>query len=118
MKTLILAISLMLAAPPDDMLTGRWETQPSEKASIFGIVFKNNNDMEAYKNKKPFASGRFFFNDADSILSFVDNACNRTSAIYKVNFFSNADSLRFTAILDSCTERRNGIQRLVMGRKK
>lgn len=118
MKLLALAISLLLAAPPDDMLTGRWETKPSETGSIFGIVFKMNHDMEAYKNKKPFASGKYIFNSVDRVLSFIDNGCSGSSAIYKVNFFSNGDSLRFTVIMDTCTERRKGIQLLVMGRKK
>lgn len=118
MKTLVLAISLLLAAPPDDMLTGRWESPPSEKGNRTGLLFKDGYILEGYINKKPFASGRYFFNASDSVLAIVDNGCNGLTAVYKVEFFSNSDSMRVAVIMDSCTERRKGIQRLVFGRKK
>lgn len=102
----------------NDPLTGRWETKPSEKGNVTGVVFKNDSILEGYVNKKPFTSGIYRFSTKDSVLSFVDNGCNGVQGIYKVNFFSIGDSIRFKAISDSCTERREGMQRLIMGRVK
>jgi hypothetical protein len=108
--------SFLLVA--NDPLTGRWETKPSEKGNVTGVVFKNDSILEGYVNKKPFTSGIYRFSAKDSVLSFTDNGCNGAEGIYKVLFYSNSDSLRFKAISDSCDERRNGMQRLIMGRVK
>jgi hypothetical protein len=115
MKILFIALILLLAVT-DDLLTGKWETKPSEKGNITGVVFKNDSILEGYINRKPFVSGIYHFNAADSVLSFTDNGCNGVKCIYKVIFFSGRDSLRFRAIYDSCDERREGMQRLIMGR--
>lgn len=101
-----------------DPLTGRWETKPSAKGNVTGVVFKNDSILEGYVNKKPFTSGIYRFSSKDSILSFTDNGCNGAEGVYKVIFFSTGDSMRFKAIYDSCTERRDGMQRLIMGRVK
>jgi hypothetical protein len=108
--------SFLLVA--NDPLTGRWETKPSEKGNVTGAVFKNDSIFEGYVNKKPFASGTYRFSAKDSVLSFVDNGCNSVRGVYKVLFFNNSDSLRFKVISDSCDERREGMQRLIMGRVK
>lgn len=120
MKTVmtITVIILSFVSSSNDPLTGRWETKPSSKGNVTGAVFKNDSIFEAYVNKKPFASGKYRYNSKDSILSFTDNGCNGTEGIYKIIFFSMSDSLRFKAIADSCTERRDGMQRLIMGRVK
>lgn len=118
MKMLFSAFALMLAFTANDTLTGRWESRPSEKGNVTGVVFKPDNTMEGYVNRKPFVSGSYSFNAADSILSFVDNGCNGVRGIYKVMFYSHSDSLRFKVILDSCDERKEGMQRLIMGRIK
>ena len=117
MKTVIISL-MALALSSATELTGRWETMPSEKGNITGVVFKTDNTFEGYVNKKPFVSGAYSFNATDSILTFTDNGCNGITATYKIGFFSNSDSLRFTVINDSCTQRREGMQRLVMGRVK
>ena len=118
MKILFLAIAFGFAFTPKDKLTGRWETMPSEKGNITGVVFKADNTLEGYVNKKPFVSGTYQFNPADSIISFVDNGCDGKRGIYKVMFFSNSDSLSFKLVSDSCSERSAGMQRLIMGRVK
>src|SRR5215467_6612063 len=107
MKTVIIGL-MSLAFASAINLTGRWETRPSEKGNITGVVFKDDSTFEGYVNKKPFVSGRYVFNTNDSTLTFNDNGCNNITATYKVVFFSNADSLRFVAINDSCNERRAG----------
>lgn len=118
MKAILTAIIFVVTSVliPNDKLTGRWESKPSEKGNVTGVVFKEGRKMEGYVNRKPFVSGDYFFSTADSILSFIDNGCGQSMAVYKVNFFSNSDSLRFTSIYDTCTERKNGMHRLRMGR--
>jgi hypothetical protein len=120
MKAIIIcaAIIFSFAISPGDRLTGRWETKPSEKRNVTGVVFKNDSILEGYINKKPFTSGIYRFIAKDSVLSFVDNGCNGVRGVYKILFFSNADSFRFKFISDSCDERREGMERLIMGRVK
>lgn len=119
MKNILISsviIMLFAFASVTDELTGRWETKPSVKGNITGVVFKPDNSFEGYINKKPFVSGTYTFQD--SIFSFVDNGCQGMKGIYKINFFNNSDSLRFEVINDSCTERRDGMLRTVLGRVK
>ena len=120
MKTILISITAFLsfAFTASIDITGRWETMPSEKGNITGVVFKNDNTFEGYVNKKPFVSGSYSYNAQDSTLTFKDNGCNGIPATYKIDFFSNSDSLRFVAISDSCMQRKEGMQRLVMGRVK
>jgi hypothetical protein len=120
MKTMMIitAIIFSIATFSNDPLTGRWETKPSAKGNITGVVFKNDSILEGYVNKKPFTSGIYRFSTKDSILSFTDNGCNGAEGTYKIIFFSMGDSMRFKAIYDSCTERRDGMQRLIMGKVK
>jgi hypothetical protein len=118
MKFLFLVFALAFASPEKNILTGRWETKVSEKGNVTGVVFKEDNKMEAYINKKPFVSGTYTFNSADSIISFVDNGCDGARATYKAILFSNSDSLRFKVVVDSCEQRKNGMERLVLGRVK
>ena len=114
--TIILAVAMMLAFTATDKLTGKWQTKPSEKGNITGVVFKADNTFEGFVNRKPFVTGTYTFQD--SIFSFVDNGCAGKRGIYKVIFFSNEDSLRFVPVSDSCDERRNGMSRLILGRIK
>lgn len=118
MKIMFLVFALAFASPEKNMLTGRWETKVSDKGNVTGVVFKEDYKMEAYINKKPFVSGTYTFSPADSIISFVDNGCDGAKATYKTIFFSNSDSLRFKVMADSCEQRRNGMERLVLGRVK
>ena len=120
MKTLLISAALIfsIAKSSNDPISGRWETKPSAKGNITGVVFKNDSILEGYINKKPFTSGVYHFSTKDSIISFVDNGCNGARGIYKVTLFSMGDSLSFKAIYDSCTERKEGMQRLIMGRVK
>jgi hypothetical protein len=52
------------------------------------------------------------------VLTFTDNGCEGKQGVYQIVFFSKEDSLRFVPVLDSCEQRRNGMSRLIMGRKK
>ncbi|WP_298737454.1 hypothetical protein [uncultured Chitinophaga sp.] len=99
-----------------DRLHGRWETKPSEKGNVTGVVFKADSTFEGYINKKPFVSGTYTLQD--DIFTFTDNGCEGKRGVYKIFFFSNADSMRFVPITDSCIDRKEGMSRLVMGRVK
>lgn len=118
MKTIIILIALTfpLAFTAADKLTGRWESKPSVNGNVTGVVFKENIAFEAYVNKKPFTSGSYTLQH--NIFTFTDNGCQGMTGVYKILFFSNSDSLRFKAVSDSCTERKNGMEKLVLGRVK
>ena len=113
---IIIAAALTLAFTSTNKLTGRWETKPSEKGNITGVVFKSDNTFEGFINRKPFVTGTYTFED--SIFSFVDNGCEGKRGVYKVIFFSNEDSMRLEPISDSCDRRREGMIRLILGRVK
>lgn len=118
MKIILAACILLVSFFFDNPLIGRWESKPSAKGNITGVVFRNDSTFEGYVNRKSFASGTYQYNTKDSVFSFTDNVCNGVKGVYKIVFFNQADSLRFQFISDSCTERRKGMEQLVMGRFK
>ena len=109
-------VLILLSFTMKDDIVGRWQTKPSANGNVTGAVFKADKSFEGYVNKKPFVSGKFEFEN--NILSFTDNGCNGAKAVYKTEFFSNGDSLRFVAIEDSCAERKTGMSKLILGRVK
>ena len=118
MKTMMLVIATIgfFSFAMNDLLTGRWESKPSKNGNVTGVVFKPDNSFEGFVNAKPFVSG--IYNLKDSIFTFVDNGCDGKTGVYKTIFFSQGDSLRFEPLSDSCTERKEGMSRLVLGRVK
>ena len=112
---LYLAIVAVPALVGENRLIGRWESKPSEKGNVTGVVFKDST-FEGYVNKKPFVSG--IYKLEKDTFSFVDNGCQGKRGVYKIILFRDSDSLRFEPINDSCIDRRNGMSRLVLGRKK
>lgn len=118
MKKIVQAAALfaLVSFSMKDDIIGRWQTKPSERGNVTGVVFKADKSFEGYVNRKPFTTGKYEF--ADSILSFTDNGCGGAKGIYKIAFFSNGDSLRFVPMEDTCTARRIGMSKLIMGRVK
>jgi hypothetical protein len=110
------AVMASVVLTEKDRLTGRWETKPSSKGNVTGVVFKTDKSFEGYINKKPFTSGTYTLED--DIFTFRDNGCEGVRGVYKIFFFSNADSLRLVPIVDSCIKRKEGMSKLVMGRVK
>jgi len=109
-------VAILLAFAPKNKLVGRWETKPSSKGNVTGVVFNKDNTYEGYVNKKPFVSGNYSL--SRNRITIEENGCNGVKAIYKLVFFSHQDSLRFEAISDSCTERKEGMERTILGRVK
>ena len=109
-------IITLFAFTPKNKLIGRWETKPSPKGNITGVVFNDDNTYEGYINKKPFVSGSYSLHR--NTITIEESGCNGIKATYKLIFFSHSDSLRFEPINDSCTERKGGMQRTILGRVK
>ena len=114
MKTVILCLAGLFHLSTNDVLTGRWETKPSRKGNVTGVVFKADNSFEGYVNKKPFVSGKYILED--SIIKMVDNGCNQVWCTYKMHFTANGDTATFELIDDKCEERAHGMVQLVLGR--
>lgn len=115
MKTVLTSLVIILLIR-GDKLTGRWESIPAPNGNITGVVFKTDNTFEGYVNKKPFATGKYTLEG--DVFTFTDNGCNGAKGVYKLNFFSGNDSLRFQPVDDTCSGRKAGMSRLVMGRVK
>jgi hypothetical protein len=116
MKTILIAAILSFITSTGDLLTGRWESKPSVNGNVTGVLFKADHTYEGYINKKPFVSGSYSLQD--SVILIMENGCDGKTGVYKIIFFSNGDSLRFQSINDSCDERREGMNRTVLGRVK
>ena len=115
MKTALIALATLLFIGENN-LTGRWESVPAPNGNVTGVVFKKDNTFEGYVNKKPFVTGKYTLEG--DVLTFTDNGCNGAKGVYKLNFFSGTDSLRFQPVNDTCSGRKAGMSRLIMGRVK
>jgi hypothetical protein len=116
-KLFVFSIILVLAAfVPKKKLVGRWETRPSEKGNVTGVIFYKDHTYEAYVNKKPFVSGKFSLRR--NTITIEETGCNGAKGVYKLIFYSGSDSLRFEPISDTCSQRRGGMSRTILGRVK
>ena len=105
-----------LSITPKNKLVGRWETKPSVKGNVTGVVFHKDNTHEAYINKKPFVSGKYSLRR--NTITIEEIGCNGAKGVYKLIFFSGSDSLRFEPITDTWSQRRAGMSRTILGRVK
>lgn len=115
MIRILLLITVILTTISKHSILGRWESK-SATGNTTGVVFKEDHSFEAYVNRKPFTTGKYYMHG--DTLHFNDTGCGGSEGIYKTNFFADGDSLYWAAISDTCTERRNGMQRLRMGMVK
>jgi hypothetical protein len=117
MKTFIFSVlfTFLFTVTNNDILTGKWQSPVSPQGNVTSIIFKPDQSFEGFVNNKPFVTGNYSIKD--SIFTFTDNGCNGSEGSYKLIFFQNGDSLRFQYVSDTCMERRNGVSRLVLGRK-
>ena len=116
-RVLVLALIIsILAFTSKKKITGQWETKPSPKGNVTGVYFNKDNTHEVYVNKKPLVSGTYKIHR--NTITIVESGCDEAVGVYKLIFFHNSDSLRFEPISDTCTIRRNGMSRTVLGRVK
>ena len=116
MKILFLTAFVIFSfCKPTDRLTGRWETKPSANGNITGVLFKPDQTYVGYVNRKPFVSGVYQLQD--SSITILEASCPHTGH-YQLIFFADGDSLKFQPVIDSCSERKEGMSRLVFGRVK
>ena len=113
---LISVLFTLLSHDNNEKLVGRWESPVSPKGNTTGVVFNADGSFEGYVNRKPFTSGTYTLKN--DTFSLVDNGCDGRRGVYRTIFFSHEDSIRFQPIEDSCEERKNGIGRMILGRKK
>jgi hypothetical protein len=116
MKTIIISLFSLSAIMSGlgDKLSGYWETKPSVNGVVTSVRFISDSTFEGFLNKKPFVTAKYSLKD--DVFSFIDNGCEGMRGTYKVIFFRSDDSLRFETISDSCTARREGMERLRFGR--
>jgi hypothetical protein len=107
---------ILFAITGNEKLVGKWESPVSPKGNTTGVIFRADSTFDAYFNNKPFTSGAYSLKN--DTFSFTDNGCDGKQGIYKITFFSNEDSIRLQPIDDPCEERKNGMSKLVLGRKK
>ena len=116
-KLLVSAMGLtLLSFFLKDKLTGRWVSPPSVNGNVTTVVFKEDGRFDGFINQKPFVTGVYTLKD--SVFAFTDNGCEGKEGRYKTVFFCHDDSLRFQAISDDCTERKAGMERIVLGRAR
>ena len=113
---LMFAFASLITTGTGDFLTGKWESKPSVKGNVTGVIFKPDNTYVGYVNKKTFVNGTYSL--MDSIISINENGCEGLTGVYKTILFSNADSLKFQPVNDSCEERKAGMSSIVLGRVK
>ena len=118
MKTIFISIAAMLFYASTNELTGKWESPPSPDGRIATVVFNEDKTFETYMNGDRYINGNYSYSPTDSIFTVEDFACSGVIGSYKVNFYSNGDSLRFTAIDDMCEERKVRVETIILGRVK
>ena len=117
-KLLMVALSLntLTSFLGDNLLVGKWESPPSPKGNITTVHFKSDGSFEGFVNRKPFVSGHYELEK--DLLKFTDNGCDGHPGTYQLVFSNHGDSLRFRPVDDSCAERKAGMSKLVVGRKR
>lgn len=117
-KLLLVALSLNVLTSflGDNKLVGKWESPPSPKGNITIVHFKADGSFEGFVNRKPFVSGHYAVEK--DLLKFTDNGCDGRQGAYQLVFSNYGDSLRFRPLEDSCGERKEGMSKLVVGRKR
>ncbi len=115
-----LIVSLFIAALtafsfsiPPDTIVGRW--QQTVKGATALLVFRSNNTFDIFINGKVFTSGKYTVRQ--DTFALADPACRIDYyGTYKLNFFA-PDSVRFTAIADTCKGRRGDLHNFTAGRR-
>lgn len=118
-KFLISTVILILAACTANKrdMVGKWKTKSSPEHVLTG-VFKSDQTYEGYMNDTLFTKGTYSFKDNVFKIEHDEmTSCADTKGSYKITF--TADTvMRFDVINDSCKERNEGTNGMVLVRVK
>ncbi|GAB4044274.1 hypothetical protein [Spirosoma jeollabukense] len=109
----LIALTAVSFVNPPNALVGRW--QQLYKGATTLLVFRPNNTFDVFINGKVFTSGKYTVRQ--DTFALVDPGCHVDYyGTYKFAFFV-PDSVRFTAIADTCQGRRNDLHQFTAGRQ-
>lgn len=105
------------SSSPTHEFYGRW-TLKFKDGSNTEARFRKDGTHDYYVNGKLFSSGKFSFRN-DTLKEFdpICGADKEYYATYKVDFIT-ADSMRFTALEDSCPPRKYDMDKAILVRIK
>ncbi len=93
-------------------MVGRWQQQINGVTLLFN--FRPDGRYDGFVNGKSYLTGRYFVRQ--DTIGVTDGKCDPTYfGSYRMQFFV-PDSVRFTAILDTCRDRRETVPTLALGR--
>ncbi|MBC3785648.1 hypothetical protein [Spirosoma utsteinense] len=108
---IILALS-SLSMDPANPLVGRWQQQINGVTLLFN--FRPDGTYDGFVNGKSYLTGRYYVHQ--DTIGVTDGKCDPTYfGTYRLQFLV-PDSVRFTAILDTCRDRRETVPTLALGR--
>ncbi|MBC7626816.1 hypothetical protein [Ferruginibacter sp.] len=96
-------------------ILGNWDAHGTFEGKAFVLEgrFKPGGDYDGFDNGKLFVSGKYRL--AGDTIFIKDGLCNMTyEGAYKLTYYK--DSVRFNVIEDTCIGRKNGSDKLAMGR--
>lgn len=112
---ILFIITTLSFANPPNMLIGRWQNRFPNGVFV-GAVFRSDSSYDGFRNGKAFVSGKYYVRQ--DTFAIADGGCGLAYyGTYKLAFLAN-DSVRFTAIQDTCRGRRRGSDGLTLGRIK
>ncbi|SFE07073.1 hypothetical protein [Spirosoma endophyticum] len=107
----LVVLSSFVIDPPNPVV-GRWRQQIDGATLRFN--FRPDGTYDGFVNGKSYLTGRYYVRQ--DTIGVTDGKCNPTYfGSYRLQFL-NSDSVRFTAILDTCRDRRETVPTLALGR--
>lgn len=107
-----LVILSSFAIDPPSPMVGRWQQQLNGVTLLFN--FRSDGSYDGFVNGKSYVTGRYYVRQ--DTIGVADGKCNPIYfGTYKLQFLV-PDSVRFTAILDTCRDRRETVPTLALGR--
>jgi len=112
----LFAFTAAVSSTPSNPLVGRWQHKFSN-GDVVLTNFRPDGSFDAFVNGKAFANGQYTVKQDVFTVSDAQCGLNYTGS-YKASFYSGTDSVRFTAVRDSCRGRRRSIDGSTLGRVK
>jgi hypothetical protein len=109
----VLATTAFMPQNTAKKIVGKWESSSPDGKTILHGIFRPNLIFSGDVNGKVFVYGKF--TASGDTLTMLDNSCGGSPGVYTVSFYAK-DSVRFTLVSDTCTDRRGGTDGLAMKR--